>query len=84
LLDEPTASLDVEVAAEIRQYIKRMQKEFGTTVLLTSHNMKDVEEMADRVIVINHGKIIDEFRMPISKTTKEHYVELIRKSNNHD
>ena len=37
-----------------------MQKEFGTTVLLTSHNMKDVEELAGRVLVINHGKIVDE------------------------
>jgi ABC-2 type transport system ATP-binding protein len=60
LLDEPTASLDVEVAVEVRNYIRRMQKEFGTTVLLTSHNMKDVEELAGRVLVINHGKIVDE------------------------
>ncbi len=60
LLDEPTASLDVEVAVEVREYIRRMQHEFGTTVLLTSHNMKDVEELANRVIVVNHGKIVDE------------------------
>lgn len=81
LLDEPTASLDVEVAVEVRDYIRRMQKEFGTTVLLTSHNMKDVEELADRVMVINHGKIVDEFALPISKQLEEHYVELIRRSN---
>lgn len=60
LLDEPTASLDVEIAVDVRKFIKKQQKEFGTTVLLTSHNMRDVEELADRVIVINRGKIVDE------------------------
>jgi ABC-type multidrug transport system ATPase subunit len=60
LLDEPTASLDVEISVQIREFILRKQKEEQISVLLTSHNMKDVEEMADRVIVVNHGKIVDE------------------------
>lgn len=60
LLDEPTASLDIEIADLIRKFILKKQKEDGISVLLTSHNMKDVEELADRVLVINHGKIVDD------------------------
>lgn len=60
LLDEPTASLDVEIAVQVRSFIKKQQKEFGTAVLLTSHNMRDIEEMANRVLVINRGKLVDE------------------------
>ncbi len=60
LLDEPTASLDVEIARGVRDFLKKQQREYGVSILLTSHNMKDVEELADRVIVINHGKIVDE------------------------
>lgn len=60
LLDEPTASLDVEIAKEVREFLKKQQQKYGVSILLTSHNMKDVEELADRVIVINHGKIVDE------------------------
>ena len=59
LLDEPTASLDVEVAAYIREFLKAQRNEFTTSIILTSHNMAEVEEMCDRVIIINHGKIID-------------------------
>lgn len=58
LLDEPTASLDPEVAIIVREFLKIEQKEYGTSMLLTSHNMSEVEEMCNRVIIINHGKII--------------------------
>lgn len=60
LLDEPTASLDPDIADKVRKYLLSSQDKFKTTVLITSHNMAEVEEICDRVIFINHGKIIDE------------------------
>lgn len=60
LLDEPTASLDPDIADKVRKYLLSTQEKFKTTILFTSHNMAEVEELCDRVIFINHGKIIDE------------------------
>src|SRR3989339_384070 len=60
LLDEPTASLDPEIATEIRRFLLEQQKEFGVSMLFTSHNMKEVEEVCDRVIFIDHGKVVAE------------------------
>ncbi|MCL5675919.1 MAG: ABC transporter ATP-binding protein [Patescibacteria group bacterium] len=60
LLDEPTASLDPDIADKVRRYLLSSQEKFKTTMLITSHNMAEVEEICDRVIFINHGKIIDE------------------------
>ena len=60
LLDEPTASLDPEGASQIRDHILRLRKETGTTVLWTSHNMAEVEEVCDRVIFLKTGKIVAE------------------------
>lgn len=58
LLDEPTASLDPDVADSIRLLLKEIVRKQKTTVLITSHNMAEVEEICDRVIFINHGKIV--------------------------
>jgi ABC-2 type transport system ATP-binding protein len=60
LLDEPTASLDVDIAVKIREFLKKEKKEYNVSMLLTSHNMKEVEELCDRVMIIKNGKIIDE------------------------
>src|SRR3989338_1343378 len=60
LLDEPTSSLDPEAANDIRKYILKLRQEEGTTILWTSHNMAEVEEVCDRVIFLHHGKIIAE------------------------
>lgn len=60
LLDEPTSSLDPEVASKVREFLKKEQKEFGVSMLLTSHNMAEVEELADRVIFLNKGQILAE------------------------
>lgn len=58
LLDEPTASLDPDVAHEVRQFILAQRKERGTSILITSHNMDEVTELCDRVIVLKNGSII--------------------------
>jgi len=57
-LDEPTIGLDVVAQKNIRDFIKRYNKEKKTTILLTSHYMEDIKELCNRVIVINEGKII--------------------------
>lgn len=58
LLDEPTASLDPDVAHEVRQFILAQRKERGISILLTSHNMDEVTELCDRVLVLKKGTII--------------------------
>jgi ABC-2 type transport system ATP-binding protein len=58
LLDEPTASLDPDVAHEVRQFILAQRKEQGISLLVTSHNMDEVTELCDRVLVLKNGTII--------------------------
>lgn len=59
-LDEPTIGLDFHAAKIIRDFLLRMNREFKMTILLTSHYSKDIEELCDRVILINHGhKVYD-------------------------
>lgn len=60
LLDEPTASLDPDIADRTRQLLMKIQKERGLTILYTSHNMMEVEEICDRVIFIQKGKLKDD------------------------
>lgn len=58
LLDEPTAALDPEIALEVRKFILNQQYEYGVSILITSHNMSEVTEMCDRILVLREGKII--------------------------
>ncbi len=58
LLDEPTASLDPDIADKVRKLLLGYQKERGITIVYTSHNMKDVHELCQRVIFLSEGKII--------------------------
>ena len=58
LFDEPTASLDPESAEGVRQEIRRVRRKFQTTILFTSHNMAEVEQICDRVVFLDKGKII--------------------------
>lgn len=60
LLDEPTASLDPEMADTVRKTLKKIQKEKDIAILYTSHNMPEVEEICDRILFIHEGKTITE------------------------
>ncbi|MEZ0346311.1 MAG: ABC transporter ATP-binding protein [Infirmifilum sp.] len=60
ILDEPTAGLDVVQAKEIRELIKENATKFGVTVLLSSHNMLEVEDVCSYVAMLNKGRIIEE------------------------
>jgi ABC-2 type transport system ATP-binding protein len=60
VLDEPTGGLDVLHAYHVREIIKRYVNEHGVTVLLSSHNMLEVEHVCDRVALVDKGKIVAE------------------------
>ncbi|MBI2334802.1 ABC transporter ATP-binding protein [Candidatus Daviesbacteria bacterium] len=57
-LDEPTIGLDVVAQKNMRDFIKEYNEEFKATIILTSHDMADVKELAKRVIIIDQGKIL--------------------------
>lgn len=58
LLDEPTASLDPDIAHEVRSFVSEQQKEYNTSILYTSHNMDEVTVVCDRVVFLRNGKIV--------------------------
>jgi len=60
IADEPTTALDVTTQAEILDLIRRLQKSHGMAVMFITHDMGVVAEIADRVIVMNHGKIVED------------------------
>ncbi len=57
-LDEPTIGLDVSVKQKIREFIKKINQEQQTTVMLTTHDLGDIEDLCKRLIIIDHGAII--------------------------
>ena len=57
-LDEPTASLDPEIAARVRDMLRQIQKDRGMTIIYTSHNMFEIEIMCDRILFLSRGKIV--------------------------
>ena len=57
-LDEPTIGLDVLVKQRIRELITRLNREEGTTIFLTSHDIGDVEQLCSRAVIVNHGMIV--------------------------
>lgn len=77
LLDEPTASLDPDIAGYIRSVISEYRKKVDATIIWTSHNMAEVEEMCDRVVFINKGKIVaDDTPDKLAKSIEVSHVEL--------
>lgn len=63
LLDEPTLGLDVEVGYELRQILKKIAKEEQRTIIISSHDMPVIQDLCDRVIIINHGQIVVDDRV---------------------
>jgi ABC-2 type transport system ATP-binding protein len=57
-LDEPTIGLDIVAKASVREFLQAINREEGTTVLLTTHDLSDIETLCRRVIVIDHGRLL--------------------------
>ena len=57
-LDEPTIGLDLLAKDNIRRFLKEINDEFGATVLLTTHDLADIESLCDRLMIIDHGKVL--------------------------
>jgi len=72
-LDEPTIGLDVVMQKKMRDFIKEYNRRFKATIILTSHYMDDVKELCERVIIIDHGKLLFDGKLD----------EIIKKFANH-
>ncbi|MBR8742239.1 ATP-binding cassette domain-containing protein [Nocardiopsis sp. MG754419] len=69
VLDEPTIGLDVVSKSTIRAFLLRINAERGTTILITTHDLGDVERLCDRVMVIDHGRLAFEGDLPELRAT---------------
>jgi len=87
LLDEPTASLDPETGDFVRGFLEEYQKEKGTSILLASHNMSEVERLCSSVLMMNKGTIIDKgnpkelIKKHGRKNMEEVFLKLTRSKN---
>ena len=83
-LDEPTASLDPETVSWIRTFLKNYQRDRGATILLASHDMKEVEQLCDKVLLLRKGKLVEEGTPPDllakydRKTLEEVFLDISR------
>lgn len=78
LLDEPTASLDPEIAQYIRDFILEERSKTKLSILFTSHNMQEVEEVCDRVLFINNGAIIaDDTPLNLARKIEFCHIQLL-------
>lgn len=77
-LDEPTIGLDVGTQKRVREFLRKINEEFKTTIILTSHNMEDVEAVCDRIIMIDHGHKVYDGAIAdlITKYATEKYLSL--------
>ncbi|MBI4353021.1 MAG: ABC transporter ATP-binding protein [Candidatus Omnitrophica bacterium] len=84
LLDEPTVSLDPEMADTVRKILKRIQRERNMGILYTSHNMPEVQEMCDRILFIHQGRTITEglpgdiLKAFESQTLEQVFIKIVR------
>jgi ABC-type multidrug transport system ATPase subunit len=77
LLDEPTASLDPDIAYKVRKILQNIHRERLVTMLYTSHNMVEVEEMCDRVIFLQKGRIVTEGTPDgLKRAVRDYYIEV--------
>jgi ABC-2 type transport system ATP-binding protein len=86
-LDEPTASLDPDVGDFVREYLEKYKKNNELTMLLASHNMKEVERLCDKIIMMKQGAIVDEgtceelIKKHGRKNLEETFLKIARSTN---
>ncbi|MFZ0637332.1 MAG: ATP-binding cassette domain-containing protein [Candidatus Acidiferrales bacterium] len=66
-LDEPTIGLDVVAKHHIREFLRAINREFQTTVLLTTHDLDDIEELCRRILIIDHGTVLFDGQLSVLK-----------------
>ncbi|WP_312648194.1 ABC transporter ATP-binding protein [Aminipila sp.] len=76
ILDEPTNGLDPVGIQQIRLLIKKLSVEKGATILISSHILSEIEQMADTIGIIHQGRLIDELSMDEIKRRNRHYVKM--------
>lgn len=82
LLDEPTASLDPDIARYIREFLLEQRQKHELSIIITSHNMAEVEEVCDRVIFINQGEIIsDDTPEKLARSIKQTHINFVVQEN---
>ncbi|SEW37502.1 ABC transporter ATP-binding protein [[Clostridium] fimetarium] len=59
-LDEPTIGLDVSAKYALRKFIKEIKEQRGTTIILTTHDLGDIQQLCNRLIIINHGNLVED------------------------
>jgi ABC-2 type transport system ATP-binding protein len=64
VLDEPTIGLDLLSTERLRSFLDRQRRETGTTVLLTTHDLPDIERLCDRILVVDHGRVAFDGTLP--------------------
>ena len=86
-LDEPTASLDPDIVNKIKSFLKEYQRSEGLSILYTSHNMREMEEMSNRIIFLQRGRIVAEGTAPEiiqrygQRDLEEVFLKLAREQN---
>ncbi|GGA77960.1 ABC transporter ATP-binding protein [Ornithinibacillus halotolerans] len=63
LLDEPTLGIDVETGYEVRELLRNIAKEYNRTIIISSHDMDVIQDLCDRTIIINNGKVVTNDRV---------------------
>jgi len=86
-LDEPTASLDPDIGDFVREYLEKYKNKNELTVLLASHNMKEVERLCNKIVMMKQGKIVDEgtcgelINRHGRKNLEETFLKIVRSKN---
>ncbi len=82
ILDEPVNGLDPVGINEVRKYLKKLCTEKGTTILISSHILSEIEKLVDTIGVIHQGKLIEEISLENLQRKNQHYVEFEVSSKN--
>lgn len=82
-LDEPTIGLDVVMQKKLRDFVKEYNNKYNATIILTSHYMEDVKQLCERVIIIDHGKILFDGKLDaiIKKFASHKTIEIVLSKN---
>lgn len=76
ILDEPINGLDPKGIIDMRMFLKSLSKEYGMTILISSHILSEIEQIADRIGIINHGEIIEEIKIEDIKEKLYKYTKI--------